>query len=1303
MSAADLVKFYKSKDFDALELSLKKMSEESLINIIDQFVIPEMNDFGLLVLKAILHGSQHNRNKVIVELYKKANIALQSKDFNQDILSDTIYVLNNEMNGLDSKSSTDLCQTLVDIIKDNTIGLQYSLKLFQKIIDILPQHLTVCYNKQIISGVEFRKNIVEDICSYKWQNNSRIHFITMFVDLNLSNLETDIVIKKFLFELEHTVLSELPLIVFQLLIFASKCNKAQMIVEGIICHVNKLTNANNCENIQDDNINNDFSDESCEIIGTILLYIANSLKQNLMLGRNLLKIFKTPKTTLNNKLVSSFFFAVSMLLVQDGRFCEDILTSLRILIIKSLQDAQKRNSRKCLQDRTEKMFDIKDLLFCVAINCGRGWSLVVSGIVSLGFSLISTFGSKKGFFGKSCGKDFTKFNNPQFKACKIGSDLISISFKSCKIIRKDIVKKLAKYIQGNLSNPANHYLKLLKSIAKLYPHTLLLSSDQLTIILDDLPHMHPNNAQMFFDAIFPLIKSNSDLRNNLILVLRKTLSSRVETTRICALQGFIMFLINFPITEFSSLSQLSSQSSQSIFSSASFHENSQHSTPSPAQNRMLCMEIIQAIKKCLKQQFNVRKHLYVGACDIAVANPLLSTSIIEILLDHFLKFYEDDADIIPPFSVKSCFSKQDESAQEPLSLLLMTISLIMKKACCMSHDDEESSVDEELVQKVKSIFNSFSERLCKCELDDFDFAKTSNSSSNLSNTNALILVLSLHQVMIEHWMSTTDDSDKAINLFHSYKRFYDHCCQHKPNNFDKALADSISGSSSLANLSCALTILLKDDNILSDHENFTKHMMVLLHNFLLHMCEPSFSCKRKKFLMDSEFDNLVTVSRLCYHKFMTEKNSPDLSSLLYNCLECFHSATKAVMNLYQKKVFQFFSDVCGNDCIESQTNSLRKLVGQIQRSVITFISTGTPLSSDQKKLLSELLSLLETFLSIELLLSKYKDCKQFADWSQKLCKEYEIEDTSSSKRAVNLFLFSSLHISDHPELPFRDFCTDIHIILDSSEEVGKLTSTYKIISSENISLLILILTKHLNNVIADCDWLLAYVKSRIIKPENTTIVNDEACENRRKIEGSLCVRICTIGVGLLDLLTADMENVAAIEAVIVSSTTYFNFLIQLCKYYLWLYAQSLGTIPTRFEKLVSFIGSELMKPIYAFIMHAQSTQSSKLSKDGKSKKTGFCSVAGRAKILRESKSISQLVYSIEQHEHHLILLARKTKTELMKDYHLPTSRDFRIRTDVIHINAIDEEALKEKINENMEEENQIDDTIPSSKKRRLLS
>jgi len=40
------------------------------------------------------------------------------------------------------------------------------------------------------------------------------------------------------------------------------------------------------------------------------------------------------------------------------------------------------------------------------------------------------------------------------------------------------------------------------------------------------------------------------------------------------------------------------------------------------------------------------------------------------------------------------------------------------------------------------------------------------------------------------------------------------------------------------------------------------------------------------------------------------------------------------------------------------------------------------------------------------------------------------------------------------------------------------------------------------------------------------------------------------------------------------------------------------------------------------------------------------------------------------------MLARRSKIELMKDYHLTTSRDFRIRTDVIHVTMNEQEADK---------------------------
>ena len=53
-----------------------------------------------------------------------------------------------------------------------------------------------------------------------------------------------------------------------------------------------------------------------------------------------------------------------------------------------------------------------------------------------------------------------------------------------------------------------------------------------------------------------------------------------------------------------------------------------------------------------------------------------------------------------------------------------------------------------------------------------------------------------------------------------------------------------------------------------------------------------------------------------------------------------------------------------------------------------------------------------------------------------------------------------------------------------------------------------------------------------------------------------------------------------------------------------------------------------------------------------------------------------MVYSIEKHEHQLILLGKRAKVDLMRHHHLPTSRDFRIRGDVLKLAVAEQEANK---------------------------
>lgn len=59
--------------------------------------------------------------------------------------------------------------------------------------------------------------------------------------------------------------------------------------------------------------------------------------------------------------------------------------------------------------------------------------------------------------------------------------------------------------------------------------------------------------------------------------------------------------------------------------------------------------------------------------------------------------------------------------------------------------------------------------------------------------------------------------------------------------------------------------------------------------------------------------------------------------------------------------------------------------------------------------------------------------------------------------------------------------------------------------------------------------------------------------------------------------------------------------------YLWLYGQGLGHVPSRFERLMNFVGSDVMRPIYGFIIYAETAQTERLEsarakRDSKKKK-----------------------------------------------------------------------------------------------------
>lgn len=117
--------------------------------------------------------------------------------------------------------------------------------------------------------------------------------------------------------------------------------------------------------------------------------------------------------------------------------------------------------------------------------------------------------------------------------------------------------------------------------------------------------------------------------------------------------------------------------------------------------------------------------------------------------------------------------------------------------------------------------------------------------------------------------------------------------------------------------------------------------------------------------------------------------------------------------------------------------------------------------------------------------------------------------------------------------------------------------------------------------------------------------------------------------------------------------------------------------------MISRCGTEVTDKMYKFLTVYGQSQ----SQDEGSKKKGKrreVDMKQKAKILRETKMIPNLIFAVEQFERHLIQLSRKSRVDFMQYMKRSTSRDFKIQVDKImepgESSSEDEASLK-RVNE----------------------
>jgi Fanconi anemia group I protein len=88
--------------------------------------------------------------------------------------------------------------------------------------------------------------------------------------------------------------------------------------------------------------------------------------------------------------------------------------------------------------------------------------------------------------------------------------------------------------------------------------------------------------------------------------------------------------------------------------------------------------------------------------------------------------------------------------------------------------------------------------------------------------------------------------------------------------------------------------------------------------------------------------------------------------------------------------------------------------------------------------------------------------------------------------------------------------------------------------------------------------------------------------------------------------------------------------------------------------------------MYKFLtIYGQSQNQEDPNRSKKKGKKREVDMKQKAKIIRETKMIPNLIFAVEQFERHLIQLSRKSRVDFMQYMKRSTSRDFKIQVDKI--------------------------------------
>lgn len=557
----------------------------------------------------------------------------------------------------------------------------------------------------------------------------------------------------------------------------------------------------------------------------------------------------------------------------------------------------------------------------------------------------------------------------------------------------------------------------------------------------------------------------------------------------------------------------------------------------------------------------------------------------------------------------------DKDSQQIVEPLHHLLNCILK---CLNHH-QATNPPSASFHLLKEIFSTIQKKVREADLEEFDLQECDFSKEYYQQEATLLF--GIYEVLIESEIHEKENQ----NLHLLFDRIFQ---LEKTMNDNSGLKEAAKGKSKnkipkrsdrvfLFSPSCCLKLFNYDGKS-------TNALIYAIQACLQNL---------KEFLSPSSkkdcFDYVCRLGDLSFSNFIqTYLNQDKMVSDL--CLECITHTTNYICHQSVDKIIAFFENILS---FEEEKADLSSIIDRLEEMSKAMVSR-------------ELFAVAEIILLIIRNTSEHlSDLRSHIQWVTELC-ETEITNISLAKTVLNLYLNWNERFSNSKAR-----------LEVASELYDDQNSILKVINEKTKPALTIVLLSSLDKSLSDIEQ----------------AINGLKIASQKKLEDEKSEEHWQAITQARELIYEETDTIVNVLDTILRSTPsnpqvadhLFKVLNRIYKI-LTLLSKDLIETETKpspkFEKLIAFSGVDLTPHIHEYL-GIVTNDNEKVSK---------------AKIIKESRLIPNLVFSMEKYEVILIKLSNKSKVPLMRNFKRSSMRDFQIKQRLVSSQSVEETSVEPK-------------------------